>query len=252
MVLEEYKNYFTDVYETDSLTVAVCNAEANRVQLSDMPHEQYEDLALYYGVRVPAMVNKTGIIAIHNSQLEMWGISVEQLKKDAWENMEKEYPAVLRTMDDVIYGIRDNSIALEPEGTGMEEYVENDVMFVLSNRDNVQGAVYVFDEKIMKKIAEKLDSSLVILPSSIHETLIVREMEDMDIEYMRDMVRQVNEISVRPEECLSDEVYHYDRETGILSMVKFAQHEEEMLGVEEMHDQDCTGQSESMVPCMMQ
>jgi len=40
MVLEEYKDYFTDVYETDSLTVAFCNAEANRDQLSDMPHEQ--------------------------------------------------------------------------------------------------------------------------------------------------------------------------------------------------------------------
>lgn len=38
MVLEEYKDYFTDVYETDSLTVAFCNAEANRDQLSDMPH----------------------------------------------------------------------------------------------------------------------------------------------------------------------------------------------------------------------
>ncbi len=36
MVLEEYKDYFTDVYETDDLTVAVCNAEANRAQLSDM------------------------------------------------------------------------------------------------------------------------------------------------------------------------------------------------------------------------
>ena len=83
MVLQEYKDYFTDVYETDDLTVAVCNAEANRAQLSDMPHEQWEDLALYYGVRVPPMVSKNGIIAIHNSQMEAWGISKEQLKKDA-------------------------------------------------------------------------------------------------------------------------------------------------------------------------
>ena len=81
MVLQEYKDYFTDVYETDDLTVAVCNAEANRAQLSDMPHEQWEDLALYYGVRVPLRVNKNGIIAIHNSQLEAWGISEAQLKK---------------------------------------------------------------------------------------------------------------------------------------------------------------------------
>ena len=83
MVLEEYKDYFTDVYETDSLTVAFCNAEANRDQLSDMPHEQWEDLALYYGVRVLPMVSKNGIIAIHNSQMEACGISKEQLKKDA-------------------------------------------------------------------------------------------------------------------------------------------------------------------------
>lgn len=251
MVSEEYKDYFTDLYETGSLSVAVCNAEANRVQLSDMPHEQREDLALYYGVRVPTMVNKNGIIAIHNSQLEKWGISSEQLKKDAWENMEKEYPAVFRTIDDVICGIQD-SIAPGLEGTGMEECVGNDVMFVLSNRDNVQGAVYIFDEKIMEKIAEKLDSSLVILPSSIHEAIIIRETEDMDMEFMRGMVREVNEISVTPEERLSDEVYHYDRETGILSMARFLQHEEDMLGVEEMHDQDCAGQSEGMVPCMMQ
>lgn len=217
MVLEEYKDYFTDLYETGSLTVAVCNEEANRLQLSDMPHEQREDLALYYGVRVPPMVNKNGIIAIHNSQLEKWGISSEQLEKDAWENMEKEYPAVFRTIDDVIYGIQDG-IALGPEGTGIEEYVENDIMFVLSNRDNVQGAVYIFDEKIMEKIAEKLDSSLVIFPSSIHESIIIRETEDMDMEFMRGMVREVNEISVTPEERLSDEVYHYDRETGILSI----------------------------------
>ena len=148
MVLEEYKDYFTNMYETDGLTVAVCNAEANRAQLSDMPHEQWEDLALYYGVRVPLIVNKNGVVAIHNSQLETWGISKEQLKKDAWENMEKEYPAVLCTMDNVVCGKYD-SISLETEVEGTEESLADDTMFVLSNAGDIQGAAYMFDKRLM-------------------------------------------------------------------------------------------------------
>lgn len=255
MVLEEYKDYFTDIYETDSLTVAVCNAEANRDQLSDMPHEQWEDLALYYGVRVSPMVSKNGIIAIHNSQMEAWGISKEQLKKDAWENMEREYPAVLRPMYDAICGMR-GGIALESEETKTGETLADEILFVLGNDGDVQGAAYMFDERLMEKIAAKLDSSLIILPSSVDEVIIMRETEGMDMDFMKGMVREVNETTVEPEMQLSNEIYRYDRDSHMLSMIKPAQPEEDIqldLSVgEETHDYDCDGQGGCMMPCMMQ
>ncbi len=252
MVLQEYKDYFTDVYETDDLTVAVCNAEANRAQLSDMPHEQWEDLALYYGVRVPLRVNKNGIIAIHNSQLEAWSISEAQLKKDAWENMEKKYPAVLRTMDDVLCGMCD-SISLEPEA---EESLAGDILFVLTNDGDIQGAACMFDRKIMEKTAAKLDSNLVILPCSVDEIIIMRETEGMDMESMKDMVREANETAVKPEKRLSNEVYHYNRESQMLSMVKPAQPEQDLLpdrsAGEEAQNYDCDGQNGYGMSGMMQ
>ena len=252
MVLQEYKDYFTDVYETDDLTVAVCNAEANRAQLSDMPHEQWEDLALYDGVRVPLRVNKNGIIAIHNSQLEAWSISEAQLKKDAWENMEKKYPAVLRTMDDVLCGMCD-SISLEPEA---EESLAGDILFVLTNDGDIQGAACMFDRKIMEKTAAKLDSYLVILPCSVDEIIIMRETEGMDMESMKDMVREANETAVKPEKRLSNEVYHYNRESQMLSMVKPAQPEQDLLpdrsAGEEAQNYDCDGQNGYGMSGMMQ
>ena len=252
MVLQEYKDYFTDVYETDDLTVAVCNAEANRAQLSDMPHEQWEDLALYYGVRVPLIVNKNGVVAIHNSQLETWGISKEQLKKDAWENMEKEYPAVLCTMDNVVCGKYD-SISLETEVEGTVESLADDTMFVLSNAGDIQGAAYMFDKRLMEKIAAKLDSSLVILPCSVDEIIIMRETEGMDIAFMKDVVREVNEAAVNPEKRLSSEVYHYDRESQMLSMVNPAQPEQNFLPAgEEAQEHDCDGQNRFVMSGMMQ
>ena len=106
-------------------------------------------------------------------------------------------------------------------------------MFVLSNRENVQGAVYMFDENILKKIAEKLNSSLIILPSSIHETIIMRETESMNMNFMRNMVTDVNEMVVESELWLSDEVYRYDRDIHTLSLVKLAQPEEVIVAVQD-------------------
>lgn len=230
MALEEYKDYFSGEYQTGRLAVAVCNAGINSEKLSDVPHEKREDLALFYGIRVPAEKNGAGIAAIHNSQMEQWGISEEQLKKDAWANMRKQFPAVFQHIEDVIYGSQEE-ILLEPGELDRE--VTDRSMFVLSNREKVQGAAYMFDDNILEKIAGKLNSSLIIPPSSIHETIIMKETEDMDMDFMRGMVMDVNEMVVEPEQQLSDEIYHYDRETHTLALVKPMQHEEEVCAVPE-------------------
>lgn len=67
MALEVCKEYFSDEYRTGRLAVAVCNAGRYGEELSDMPHEQREGLALFYGVRVPSEKNSAGMEAIHNS-----------------------------------------------------------------------------------------------------------------------------------------------------------------------------------------
>lgn len=228
MALEEHKDYFSGEYQTGRLAVAVCNAGINSEELSDMPHEKREDLALFYGIRVPAEKNGAGIAAIHNSQMEQWGISEEQLKKDAWANMRKQFPVVFQHIEDVIYGSQEE-IPLEPGELDRE--VTDRSMFVLSNREKVQGAAYMFDENILEKIAEKLNSSLIILPSSIHETIIIKETEDTDIDFMRNMVIDANEMIVESKLRLSDEVYRYDRDTHTLSLVKPSQPEEEIGAV---------------------
>lgn len=224
MTLEEHKDYFSEEYQTNRLAVAVCNAGINSGELSDMPYERWEDLALFYGVRVPSEKNRAGIAAIHNSQMEQWGISEEQLKKDAWANMRKQFPAVFQHMEDVIFGSQ-KSIPLEPGELDRE--VTERSMFVLSNREKVQGAAYMFDETVMERIAEKLNSSLIILPSSIHETIIMKETEDMDMDSMKEMVMVANETVIESELKLSDEIYRYDRDTQTLSLIKPVQPEEE-------------------------
>ncbi len=69
MTLEEHKDYFSEEYQTNRLAVAVCNAGINSGELSDMPYERWEDLALFYGVRVPSEKNRAGIAAIHKESV---------------------------------------------------------------------------------------------------------------------------------------------------------------------------------------
>lgn len=219
----------------NSLTVTVCNAKMNQKVLRDVPHEQREDIALIYRVRVPVSEREMGMITVHSSYLKAWGIGEEQLKKDAWESMRRETPAVFQSILNILNG-EQNGISLE--GEGRTPFMENEFMFILSNHDKVQGAVYMFDEKLMEKIAEKLNSNLIILPSSIHECIILRDTGELDMDDIRDMVREVNETQVEPEERLSDEVYRYSRESHVLSIVKSENHNEVILsdevGMEEM------------------
>ena len=75
----------------------------------------------------------------------------------------------------------------------------------------------------------------------------------MDIAFMKDVVREVNEAAVKPEKRLSSEVYHYDRESQMLSMVNPAQSEQNFLPAgEEAQEHDCDGQNRFVMSGMMQ
>lgn len=65
---------------------------------------------------------------------------------------------------------------------------------------------------MMDAICEKIGSNFFILPSSLHEVLIVPASKNMDLSELEDMVREVNATQVAPPDKLSDSVYRYDRE----------------------------------------
>jgi hypothetical protein len=103
------------------------------------------------------------------------------------------------------------------------EFVE---MYVLSNKDKQYGAVYMFDTEVMSKIAEEIGGDLVVIPSSIHESILLKKQEDTDFDILRDMVKEVNRTQLHPTEILSDEVYQYSRDTQVLSRVVAVSQEE--------------------------
>ena len=68
----------------------------------------------------------------------------------------------------------------------------------------------------LRKISGQLGGDFYLLPSSIHEVLVLRAEQNVDESALTEMVREVNRREVAEEERLSDYAYRYDAESGML------------------------------------
>lgn len=209
-------NDFTYENLKDKLYYVVVNAEKNEELLKNCPHDIKEDLAILYKVQITDNQNQgIGSILLNHAHLQKMQVSEAVMKQQARENMPKILPPVFRDMNVVLAEMMGMA---NMEGMELPEEMPSNEMWVLSNDSNIQGASYMFDEKTMDMIAEKLKGDFVILPSSIHETLILKVNETMDLEDLKEMVNEVNRTQVQPDEVLSDSVYRYDSKSKELTI----------------------------------
>ena len=199
----------------DSLTVKVVNTENNKDYLADKPTEQIEDMSVVFAAVVKETDEGRMTLPITNEIMESMGVDQQQLKETALANIsDQDYS--FKSMRDVLVGmmfpdgIPENDpmvdMMLPPEDAGTQ-------MFVLSNTQNVNGAAEILNQKAMDEIAEKLGGDFIVLPSSVHETIILPIDQGMDSNELEGMVQQINAGVVSDEDKLSDHVFQYDSES---------------------------------------
>ena len=196
----------------DRIECRLVNCENNAEFLEGKPFTQLEDLAVIYSVNLgkqdPDNLMST---TVTDMLMADWGISTEELHSIALENLENsgiQLKSLREQMIELMFpdgAPNDHSMdfMLPPEDAGPQ-------MYVLSNSEKHYGAKAVLDTQKMDEIAEKLGGDYVILPSSVHEVLILPNAAEMDRAALEEMVRTVNATEVKPNEVLSDNVYVYD------------------------------------------
>ena len=197
--------FFTDFEQAkERLTMKLVNAEKNRERLKKLPHYLLGDLALIFQVQVEAAEFGTATITVQSEHINMWKKEIATLFDNAKRNMSKKQPVRIQSMFDVLSSMM---------GEITEEMFEeiNLQMYVLSNETKINAASgIIFTEKI-QEFADVHEANLFILPSSIHELILIPDSGELDVEYLANMVREINATQVPPEEVLSDKVYYYDR-----------------------------------------
>ena len=101
--------------------------------------------------------------------------------------------------------------------------IEETDMYVISDRNRFYGATMILYPEILRELADKLKSNLILLPSSIHEWIALNgnnySIAKNNPDSFRNMVRSVNNTALESSEKLSDQVYYYDRSTGEMSIL---------------------------------
>lgn len=196
------KLFTTWEYAKDNLLLCIAPAGTNN-NIITIP---FLDLELYFRVTISEDTSQTALYKVQEQMLDIWNVTTEDLLEACNTN---EYTAL--PMKDIMIGI------LKDEGYPnelIEEITESDVgnQIVLTNPSKTFGASVIYKKTLLKEVADKYESDLYIIPSSIHE-LIACPVNTISVSDMNDMISQINENEVSPEERLSDHVYIFHRDT---------------------------------------
>lgn len=147
-------------------------------------------------------------------------MTVKKLKQEAIKNTQRLMPHEIKSMTDVLGEImREENPGQFNEDDCKAQFSDSVPMYVLTNKRRIEGAACILYPNLIKNFSDTVDSNLYIIPSSIHELLLMpTERNDMS-EEIKNMIREINDTQVRPEEVLSYSLYYYDREEKKISML---------------------------------
>lgn len=197
----------------EQISVRLIHYEKNKKLLLDTPWRPVCNLALvcYYTVQQSPFYGKASIL-VKNEHLEKWGITDKDLFAEALVNTPVRYPASIEPIEELIF----RNWADEKKEKLREELQSDQVripLFVLSNRQRLQGAVCMFYPGVLKQFAGRIGRNLYILPSSVHEVLLLPDQGDRNRQELLRMVTEINENCVADCEILADSIYYYRIET---------------------------------------
>ncbi len=190
------------------------NKEKNRDLLQTIPYQEFQDLAVVYYYSVKISDEVLGTLLVTKEHLELLGITEEELHQAAKSNYERFQPAKIRCMEELLYDLG--------RKIGVEVYESREChpfLFVLTNAKGMFGAVSMIFEEELECFSKRIGNSFYILPSSVHEVILVPDCKAFSVEYFATMVKEINATQVDATEVLSDSIYFYDMETKSIRRV---------------------------------
>ena len=201
----------------DRIIFRLISTHANQTLLQDVPSVPFQDLSAVFYLFLENGPSGQMTALISRRHQRMWDVTTQTLYDLAEQNTPLLLPPELKSMAAVM-----NDIAREHMGKHYREGIVDELLpghrdvplFVLSNTSGLHGACAVLYPGVLKNFADQLEKDLVVLPSSIHEVLLLPYDDSMVFSEMSDMVADINQAAVAAEDRLSDQVYYYSRSDG--------------------------------------
>lgn len=199
---EEMKNH---------LIMQAIPIKGNEEMLIKTPHLQMEDMAIIYRAVIQETKQGTMSAVITNDMMTNYRITADQLHADTAEAMKYRHPYEIRPLFDVLG-------AMSPEFAENEQ--PDNMLYVATYATPMYGAGAIGHPDFMEDAAVVMRGSFFILPSSIHEVLLLPDDGSVKYKELLAMVTNINATMVNPEERLTDNVYHFDAQERLFETAK--------------------------------
>ena len=183
----------------------------NQKMLQDKPYRVMEDLAVIYHIKIGELTDGSATIIVNTEMLNQWHITEDNLWKIALEN-EKQTTYVFQSLNKLLKSFKGGMVMYNPE-YDEEDEDEKLQMYIVTNKNNVLGSSVLLNKSYLKAI-EDVIGRYYILPSSIHEIIVIPQYRIDSVDELREMVCEVNDEKVLEDDILSYSVYMFDEEKG--------------------------------------
>lgn len=200
----------------DHIMIKLVSYEANKKRMENIPHILFLDFAVTYFVYMKQedFGYGNGSVQIENEHLQLWGVEKEQLHHLALKNSMEKMPVKFQSIQDILIGMLNQKGIetgdIQEEMTKMQDEIP---MYVLSNEQNYFGASVLYYPGVLREISNRFQSDLIILPSSIHEVIVLPVRGEEQFDEMNEMIEEINKEQVADEEVLSNHLYYYNHST---------------------------------------
>lgn len=198
----DYENILDYKKAKNRFFIRASNAESNKEVLLNAPHKIIGDLVITYHVAVD--INDGGLAStmVTNGLLEQYGITPNQLHRDCMENGPRIFPVKVDSLNNIVF-----------PGESMSDEIPS--FYVVTNNVMMNGAAAVFYPGVLDKLSDQFGCDLYVIPSSIHEMMIVPDDGTYSNRALEKILRNANSAVVSSEEQLSNTLYHYDQHNSI-------------------------------------
>lgn len=216
---QEHKNERFDVksfMDFDIIKDYICyeliNTEKNKKLLETIPHRNFLDLSICYYVKANNFMKEdtfAGITIQNKHMTDIWDITEEDLYFYASINTPKLLGQSLKGMKQIC----------DVAGLFYDED-KPDYMYILSNQFRIRGASALLYTSLLTEIAKSYDEHLWLIPSSIHEWLVIIDCDEFDYDEMIETMENINTYDLAPEEVLGTHPYFFNKDTLKISLNK--------------------------------
>lgn len=190
------------------LTVRLINSAWNQKFLQDIPHRNLLDLSFVAYMDFVKSADGVVGMAVTSGMIQKWGIDDETLFQTALSNLHKE-EFIIRDMEEVIQELREEKRKPTPY---------DGINYVMTNTERLFGARGMLRTDLLTQFAETVNADLYILPNSINDIILTPAIKELTDEDLNDMMAVIKVFNKPEQDSLSDNMYLFSRESGVISI----------------------------------